>query len=82
MTLSDPFHRTKGNLKEAERNYTLLGNNYVTTEYLGAGIVVRELRIKNVLNAFGSIQQRYIQLRLKWAIKAKGNMTLCNAISD
>ena len=56
MTLSDPFHRTKGNLKEAERNYTLLGNNYVTTEYLGAGIVVRELRIKNVLNAFGSIQ--------------------------
>ena len=48
LTLSDPFHRTKGNLKEAERNYTLLGNNCVTTEYLGAGIVVRELRIKNV----------------------------------
>ena len=55
MTLSDPFHRTKGNLKEAGRNYTFLGNNFVTTEYLGAGIVVRELRIKNVLNAFGSI---------------------------
>ena len=56
MTFSDPFHRTKGNLKEVERNYTLLGNNCVTTKYLGAGIVVRELRIKNVLNAFGSIQ--------------------------
>ena len=35
--------------------YAVLGNNCVTTEYLWAGFVVWELRIKNVLNAFGSI---------------------------
>ena len=44
--------------------YKPLGNNCVPTKDLGAGIIVWELRTKNVLNAFGSIQWRYMQLRL------------------
>ena len=32
-------------------------------KYLWAGIVVWELKIKNVLNAFGSFQLRYKQLQ-------------------
>ena len=37
--------------------------NCVNTKYLWAGIAVWELKIKNVLNAFGSIHLRYKQLQ-------------------
>ena len=39
------------------------GLNCVTTKYLWAGIVVWELKIKNVLNVFGNVQLRYKQLQ-------------------
>ena len=39
-----------------------------------------KLRTKNVLNAYGSVQLRYKQLRLWWTIKARGNVILCEAI--
>ena len=41
----------------------LLIDTEVTTRYLWAGIVVWEMKIKNLLNAFGSIQLRYKQLK-------------------
>ena len=54
-------------LKETFRRQGVITHSWeiiVTTEYVRAGIVVWELRIKNVLNALGSIQLSYMQLRL------------------
>ena len=48
-----------------------MGNNCVITKYLWAGIVVWEVRIKNVLSAFGSIQLRYKQLQALMGDKSK-----------
>ena len=61
MTLFTELNKTFGRQRVITHSWEI---SVLLPNTLGAGIVGSELRIKNVLKAFGSIQLRYIQVRL------------------
>ena len=61
MTLFTELKKTFGRQRVITHSWEII---VFLPNTLGAGIVGSELIIKNVLKAFGSIQLRYIQVRL------------------